>query len=70
MSNRLERYGCLGIGLIAWLGIGGACVWAQAAATNNSQPTVADSVADPDSDVNSWITRAEQALRAGQPIRT
>ena len=46
--------------------LGGGRAPAQNASTNE-QPPVASSVADLDSEVNSWSARAAQALRVGQP---
>ncbi|MFZ4397407.1 MAG: hypothetical protein ACOYOU_17480, partial [Kiritimatiellia bacterium] len=46
--------------------LGGERAWAQEAYTNN-QPPVVNSVAEPDSEPNTWAFRAAEALRAGNP---
>jgi outer membrane protein assembly factor BamB/tetratricopeptide (TPR) repeat protein len=46
--------------------LGGGRAWAQIAATN-AQPPAVISVAEPDAEVNTWLTRGAEAVRAGNP---
>lgn len=54
----------------AWL-LAAACLGAGRAlaqdASTNDYPRAANSVIEPDSDVNTWLIRAASAIRAGQP---
>ncbi|MEI8354124.1 MAG: PQQ-binding-like beta-propeller repeat protein, partial [Lentisphaerota bacterium] len=55
-------YCCVWLGAVACLAGGRAL--AEEASTND-QPAVANAVADPDAEINTWLAKAMQAMRAG-----
>jgi outer membrane protein assembly factor BamB/tetratricopeptide (TPR) repeat protein len=59
------RLYCRSLCCFAWL-VGAASALAADASTND-QPAVANAVVEPDAEVNTWLIRATDALRAGNP---
>jgi outer membrane protein assembly factor BamB/predicted Zn-dependent protease len=66
MKKRRQNHAACLAWLLVLAGLGGGRAWAQTAPTNEQPPAVI-SVAEPDSEANTWAARAVQALRAGNP---
>jgi outer membrane protein assembly factor BamB len=70
MKHDLPKLHHCGLRCFAWL-VAAACLGAGRAlaqdASTNDYPRAANSVIEPDAEVNTWLIRAASAIRAGQP---